>query len=302
MNDFDSILKKIDKRLSEIENRNGINVQFYEVHSNGLEDLNNLIGLENIKREIRKLVSYLEFINKVKDKANIDSLNLHMVFSGNPGTGKTTVARLLADILYSMGYIKNNVVVEITPQACIAGYVGQTAIKTKGILDTYRGGLIFIDEAYGFNNDEENGFAKDAIVEIIKEMEKKETVFVFAGYKNQMKEFIDINPGLKSRIGYTIDFNDYSANELFQMFKKKINDSNLKLDFDAEDEFKKLLDMTNIENSGNGRLVDNLYNKILLEHATRTKDIMDSNQLLTISKEDMNISEFMIKNGGVFFA
>ncbi|MCI9084190.1 MAG: AAA family ATPase [Bacilli bacterium] len=302
MDDFDSILKKIDKRLSEIENRNGINFQVYEVHSNGLEDLNNLIGLENIKREIRKLVSYLEFINKVKDKANIDSLNLHMVFSGNPGTGKTTVARLLADILYSMGYIKNNAVVEITPQACIAGYVGQTAIKTKGILDTYRGGLIFIDEAYGFNNDEENGFAKDAIVEIIKEMEKKETVFVFAGYKNQMKEFIDINPGLKSRIGYTIDFNDYSADELFQMFKKKINDSNLKLDFDAEDEFKKLLDKTNIENSGNGRLVDNLYNKILLEHATRTKDIMDSNQLLTISKEDMNISEFMIKNEGVFFA
>lgn len=297
MTNCEELLQKIDKRLSELEARDFKN---YKVNENALETLNSLIGLKNIKEEINKLVSYLEFMQKVKYKANIDNLNLHMVFSGNPGTGKTTVAHLLADILYSMGYIKNNKVAEITPQSCIAGYVGQTAIKTRELIDEYRGGLIFIDEAYGFNNDDENVFAKDAIVEIIKEMEKKETVFVFAGYKKQMNDFININPGLKSRIGYEIDFEDYTKEELMEIFLKKINDSNLKLEDAARDKFQKLLDQYK-ENSGNGRLIDNLYNKILLEHAIRTEGVNDHNILLTISKGDIDMDSLIAKEEGAYF-
>ena len=283
MNDYEEMFREIDERIRELESRK---FKTDEVDKNALDVLNGLIGLTNIKNEINKLVSYLGFINKVKGKANIDNLNLHMVFSGNPGTGKTTVARLLADILYSMGYIKTNKVAEITAQDCIAGYIGQSAIKTRELINEYQGGLIFIDEAYAFNNDDENGFAKDAIVEIMKEMEKKETVFIFAGYKNQMDNFININPGLKSRIGYKIDFDDYTKDELMQMFIKKINDSNLKLAEDARFQFQKLLNSYK-ENSGNGRLIDNLYNKILLEHAIRTEKITYNEILLTINKEDI---------------
>lgn len=254
-----------------------------------LEKLNNLIGLEDVKVEVSRLITYLSFRKKVGDNVELDAPSLHMFFTGNPGTGKTTVARIISEILYSLGYTKNNKVAEITTEDLIAEYVGQTAPKTKKVISNNRGGVIFIDEAYNFNSEAQN-FGQEALVEIIKEMEKNETVFIFAGYKDEMKHFKDMNPGLTSRIGYYIDYRDYETLELYQMFENKIRNS--KMTFDSSESFKKKIisiieDAKGKKNFGNGRFIDKLFSKILMEHSENTKDINDLEKLITITEADI---------------
>ena len=251
-----------------------------------LEKLNQLVGLDNIKLEINKLLKYLIYINKVKDKTNLSNPNLHMFFTGNPGTGKTTVARIIGSILYNMGYIKKDKVTEITPERLIAGYVGQTAIKTRELLDKNRGGVIFIDEAYILAGKAQQ-FAGEALTEILKELEKNETVFIFAGYVDEMKEFMEMNPGLTSRIGYYLDYKDYTKEELYQIFEYKLNSIGLKVnDGLKEIIINHLNEITDTKNFGNGRYIDKLVNKLLLEHATNTETITDETSLLTLTEND----------------
>ena len=157
-----------------------------------LEQLDNLIGLENIKESINKLVKYLEFKEKSIKYLRLDQPKLHMFFMGNPGTGKTTVARLLGKLLYKMGYLQKNTFIEVTPKDLIGEYVGQTASKTEAVIKKNKGGVIFIDEAYSFANEGQN-FGKDALDVILKEMDKNETVFIFAGYKNEMEKLLKLN-------------------------------------------------------------------------------------------------------------
>ena len=151
-----------------------------DITNNVIEDLDSLVGLKNIKYEVEKLKAYLSFINNSKDKLDLEVPNLNMVFYGNPGTGKTTVARAISKILFSLGYIKSNKFKEVTTGDFVAGYVGQTAIKTKDLINKNKDGVIFIDEAYSFSSNGQE-FADEALVEILKEMENKETVFIFAG-------------------------------------------------------------------------------------------------------------------------
>ena len=301
----EDILYEIQKRLDEIDARDKSRRGKFISHENNLyqitASLNNLIGLNEVKEEVNKLINYLKFISRLGDRAKIDKVNLNMLFKGNPGTGKTTVARLMGKILYDLGYLKTDKIVETTPREFIAGYVGQTAIKTRKFLDEYKGGLIFIDEAYGFNHsDDESNFSDEAIAEIIKDMEEKETVFIFAGYDGEMDDFVNLNPGIKSRIGYDISFKDYSEEELLEIFMKKIEGSGLSISDEATHSIKRIIrDKKKEKNFGNGRMIDNLYNKLLIEHASITYD-KDFDKLFNISNEAVLNVDMKTKGGGFF--
>ena len=266
------------------------------------DELDDLIGMENIKEEVKKLTNYLKFVEKTKGYTNLDNMNLNMAFYGNPGTGKTTVARIIAKKLYELGYTKSDKFLETTARDFIAGYLGQTALKTKKILESNKGGVIFIDEAYIFSskNNHNSDYAHEAIVEILKELEKKETIFIFAGYKDEMIDFVEMNPGLKSRIGYHLDFKDYSLDELYQIFTYKIGKYGLKIGEGLEDRVKAIFSTyKNKERFSNGRFVDNLIQKLILNHADRTALVTDIEILTTLESDDIvesDLKEILSKN------
>lgn len=254
-----------------------------------LNQLDSLIGLRNVKEEIRKLIAYLNFVSKTKDILELDNPNLHMLFTGNPGTGKTTVARIVANLLYKIGYLKNNKVAEITPKDLIGEFVGHTAPKTANLIKKYKGGLIFIDEAYVLSSPAQE-FSQEALVEIIKEMEKNETVFIFAGYKEEMKNFVKLNPGLVSRTGYYIDYKDYDLDELYEIFKLKLAKTKMKITegSNVENKILSIIEKSkNQEHFGNGRFIDKLFNKIIMEHSLNTEDVTNKEELIIITENDV---------------
>ena len=251
-----------------------------------LKKLDDLIGLEKIKLEVTRLIKYLEFREKSKKYLKLEKPNLHMLFLGNPGTGKTTVARIISEILYKLGYTKNNKFKEITSKDLIAEYVGQTAIKTAELLKADKGGVIFIDEAYALAAPAQQ-YAQEALVEIIKELEKKETIFIFAGYKDEMKKFMELNPGLTSRIGYYLEYPDYKVEELYQIFESKTSAMGFKIDENLKSKIISTLNNAKEQTHfGNGRYIDKLINKIILEHAINTEKYVRKRELVTLKEKD----------------
>ncbi|MBC8046125.1 MAG: AAA family ATPase, partial [Fimbriimonadaceae bacterium] len=184
------------------------------------KELDELIGLNTVKKEINELTTYLQFLKIRKDKGFEEKgkFNLNMVFTGNPGTGKTTVARMLGKLYKSMGLLSRTDVTEIGRVDLVAEYIGQTAPKTKAAIERARGGILFIDEAYALTDRGDDGkdFGKEVVEVLIKEMSDGpgDIAFIFAGYPKEMKQFLDSNPGLSSRIGQVINFPDYSPDEL----------------------------------------------------------------------------------------
>lgn len=191
-----------------------------------LSELNALVGMDNIKQDVNELVKLIRFYNET-GKDVINKFSLHSVFTGNPGTGKTTLARIIAKIYKSLGLLERGHVVEVDREGLIAGFTGQTAIKTKEKLDASMGGVLFIDEAYALAEDGPNGFGKEAIEVILKHMEDKRGQFgvIVAGYPDNMHKFVEMNPGLKSRFDKTYDFKDYTGEQLIviaqNLFKKE---------------------------------------------------------------------------------
>lgn len=319
--DVDKLLKSIDDKIKELEeDRDYIeDLQFIKkiefeiddlqnnielIYNKYLYELDKLIGLTEVKNEIRKLINYLIFIKKVNNKIKLNDINLNMIFRGNPGTGKTTVAKIVAKILCELGFLKINKVLETTPRDFIAGYVGQTAIKAKETIKKAEGGVIFIDEAYTFaqSKDEEgHSFVSEAITEIIKEMETKNTVFIFSGYSKEMDGFIELNPGIKSRIAYDMEFKNYTKEELFLMFNNKLNNTGLELTEIAKEVLlEKIEQKMKSKNFGNGRMIDNLFDEIIREHATNNIYEIDEKRLLTITEE--TVKNIKIKSeGGMYF-
>ena len=254
-----------------------------------LKDLNSLIGIKNIKNVINGFISVLELNSKLD---RLPEFNMHMIFKGNAGTGKTTVARLLAEVYFNLGYIKKNKLVEVQAQDLIGEYIGQTGPKTKAVIESAIDGVLFIDEAYSImNHGGVNGsYTDECISTLLKAMEDYQgrLIIIFAGYKEEMKRFRDQNPGLKSRVGFELDFPDYSVDELMEIFYKKLKEKEFNFDGAAEEKVKTLLkNAKSVENFGNGRFVENLIQKIIVEHAVNTQGIYDKERLLLITPEDI---------------
>ena len=265
------------------------------------KDLNDLVGLEKIKSQIKDWVSLLKF-NK-RTNIDIKDFNLNMIFEGNPGTGKTTIARLLTGILYNLEYIPQYKYTEVTAKDLIASYVGQTSGKTYGVIRNALGGVLFIDEAYSLlSYDGENSFGEESLATIIKAMEdyKDRLVIIFAGYKNEMENFIKRNPGMLSRVGYKMEFKDYSIEELMEIFNKLVKQNNMTITEEALSSVKDIVNNAmRIENFGNARYIHNLFQKIIIEHAKNNEDVVDETNLYEISQIDIN-TEKLLSNNDVY--
>ncbi|MBR1540001.1 MAG: AAA family ATPase [Clostridia bacterium] len=276
--------------MQDVENVESANIDREKTVDDILKELNSLIGLGEIKKVIDGFVSVLEFNKKLSRKTDF---NMHMIFKGNAGTGKTTVARLIANIYYSLGYINKNKVVEVQSQDLIAEWLGQTGPKTQAVIESALDGVLFIDEAYSLmeHRGSNASYTAEAIATLLKAMEdyKGRLIVIFAGYTEEMMQFRDLNPGLKSRIGFELTFTDYTVEELVQIFEKKVHDQELEVDKKALNKVRKILEEAKkIENFGNGRFVDNMVQKVIIEHAKRLKDENNLEVLRVITEEDIS--------------
>ena len=256
------------------------------------DDIENLVGLGNVKGELNSLYNYLEFSKK--NNLNNKDMYLNMFFLGNPGTGKTTVARMYAKKLFALGLIDSSKVVEITPNDLMGRYVGQTKDAVRKILDEAAGGVLFIDEAYLINDDVKNGipYMNEALIELLKYLENPKNVVIFAGYSDKMKDLYDNNPGIKSRIYKEIVFDDYSSLELFQILELGLQDSGLKIDVKSKKRIINYIDnIKNDVNFGNARTIKNLSQKMIMNHANRKLEndnlLIDFNDLPKMENVNM---------------
>ncbi len=252
--------------------------------------LNELVGLGNVKRKIEQWRKYLKF---TKDININDNIFLNTIFKGNPGTGKTTVARIYTNILYELGYIKEDKMVSIVPSDLMGQYVGQTQSTTREILDKARNGVLFIDEAYNLNIAKEydgGTYMREAVVELLKYMENRENVVVFSGYTKEMDELLELNPGFKSRIGEIIVFDDYDADELVDIFKLNLKKYKMTIDKKAENKLKEIFEKKlNIKNFGNARYVEKYLSKVIMKHSENVYD--KKSNIYKITTDDLDIND-----------
>lgn len=235
-----------------------------------LRELENMIGLSNVKKEVKELVQWLEFTT-LRHQAGLktSSVTLHSIYSGSPGTGKTTIARLIGRLFKAMNILRKGHVVEVARQDLVAEYVGQTAMKTKKQIDRAMGGLLFIDEAYTLARGQENDFGREAIDTLVKSMEDQRDQFIviLAGYKEEMNGLLKLNPGLESRFSRYFHFSDYDGDELFVIAQNMLKEHQFFLDRQAEEELKLFLE--GHQNKGNGRLVRNIVERMMVQKAVK---------------------------------
>ena len=257
-----------------------------------LAELNSLIGLRMVKDEIADLVHVVEHQQRRKAQGlRVPSMSLHLVFMGNPGTGKTTVARYIARLYKSLGLLSKGQLIETDRSGLVAGYVGQTAIKTQDIINEAMGGVLFIDEAYTLNGNGSNDFGQEAIDILLKAMEDKRDDFVVivAGYPDLMDTFVHSNPGLESRFNRYIHFEDYSADEMLCIFKMSCEKNQYVLTEAAETAVKAYFATASISAIANGRGARNLFEKVVTQQAKRTVAMAESqvDELSTITEDDI---------------
>lgn len=256
-----------------------------------LAELDDLTGLTRVKKEIHQQSAVLRVEGLRKDAGlNVPTVTRHLVFVGNPGTGKTTVARLVAGIYKALGLLSKGQLVEVDRSELVAGYVGQTALKTAKVVESAKGGVLFIDEAYSLSGDQ---YGTEAINTLVKEMEdhRDDLVVIVAGYPQPMEVFIAENPGLASRFRTTIEFDDYTDAELVEIFTGMV----ARADYDASDEtverFKEVLaTQPRDESFGNGRFARNCLEAAIGAHAWRLREVTDPTleDLRTLVPEDLD--------------
>jgi SpoVK/Ycf46/Vps4 family AAA+-type ATPase len=243
------------------------------------KELDSYIGLEEVKDEVRDLIN-MATVWKLRREHGLPTpdLSLHMVFSGNPGTGKTMIARFMARVYHSLGILSKGHLVEVDRSGLVAGYVGQTAIKTAAVVERAKGGVLFIDEAYALTfGKSENDFGGESIETLLKAMEDKreDLVVIVAGYTELMEKFVRSNPGLESRVNRFIYFRDYTIDEMVAIFELQCKKNFYTLDEGEGDKDAKaalrefIADESRDETFGNARGVRNLFERILVEQANR---------------------------------
>jgi type VII secretion ATPase EccA len=244
-----------------------------------MKSLDDLIGLAPVKQDIKTLANFIEIQRKRKLAGLREApISYHCVFIGNPGTGKTTVARIVADIYREMGIVKKGHLVETDRSGLVAEYVGQTAVKTNKVIDSALDGVLFIDEAYTLVQGTGNDYGGEAIATLLKRMEddRDRLVVILAGYTDEMKKFIDSNPGLQSRFSRYIRFPDYSAEELAKIFLLSAKKSEYVCDKDVEASIVDIMESAvkvKDKNFGNGRFVRNLFEKAIQRQAVRLSSV-----------------------------
>ncbi len=261
-----------------------------------IENLNALTGLSGVKDEINSLVNLIK-VQKLREKNGLKQTDVskHLVFTGNPGTGKTTVARMLASIYKSLGVLSEGQLVEVDRSGLVGGFVGQTAIKTQKVIDSAMGGVLFIDEAYTLNVGKgDNDFGQEAVDTLLKAMEdnRDELIVIVAGYPELMEEFISSNPGLKSRFSKTVLFEDYTPDELMDILKKMLKKQDYKMTAGAAKCAKEFFTKRYEERDdtfANARDVRNYMERAVSNHATRIVNVKNASEkvLTTIEKADV---------------
>ena len=260
-----------------------------------MSELSGLIGLGTVKTEVESLRNLIK-IRAMRAQQGLPNtiMSYHMVFTGNPGTGKTTVARIVAGIYKEIGILKKGHLVETDRAGLVAEYVGQTAPKTNAKIDESLDGVLFIDEAYTLVGGQ-NDYGSEAIATLLKRMEddRDRLVVILAGYTNEIKEFIDSNPGLQSRFNRYIQFDDYSTEELTEIFKRNLRKSRYKIKRDAFEELQSVIERavaSRDKNFGNARYVRNLFEKVVQNQANRLArmESIENDELSIITREDIN--------------
>lgn len=260
-----------------------------------IDELQHLIGLTTVKEEISSLANFIKIQKIRQDKGlKVSPVSYHCVFTGNPGTGKTTIARIVARIYQELGILKKGHLVETDRSGLVAEYVGQTAVKTNKIIDEALDGVLFIDEAYALVDGGENDFGKEAISTLLKRMEDERSrlIVILAGYTNDMKRFIDSNPGLQSRFNRYIEFSDYTAEELLQIFELLLENNEYHISEEAKivlSKYMKKCVNERDERFGNGRFVRNLFERTIEKQANRLSKTQSitADMLTTIEIEDL---------------
>ena len=264
-----------------------------------MAELESLVGLEEIKRDIKNMINLIK-VRKLREQNDlpVPPMSLHMVFLGNPGTGKTTVARILSGLYAAIGVLEKGQLVEVDRSGLVAGYVGQTALKTQEVIKKAIGGVLFIDEAYSLASGGENDFGREAVETILKAMEdhRKELIVIVAGYSGPMEKFISSNPGLESRFNKYFFFQDYNGEQLMAIFRKQCDKNGYKLSEEAEKRAVELfteLYENRGDNFGNGRDVRNCFEDMVVRQSNRVAAMENPSKedLMAVLPEDLEDEE-----------
>ena len=260
------------------------------------EELNNLIGMEEMKRVIKEIYAWI-YVNKQREGVGLkaEKQALHMMFKGNPGTGKTTVARLIGELFVKMNVLSKGHLIEAERADLVGEYIGHTAQKTRDLIKKAIGGILFIDEAYSLGRGGEKDFGKEAIDTLVKHMEDRqhEFILILAGYSREMDYFLTLNPGLHSRFPIVIDFPDYTVDQLMDIGKRMLSDRQYVYSIEAERKLREhlhyLTNVLHLKSFSNGRYVRNVIEKSIRAQAMRLllTDQYEKRDLMTIRSDDL---------------
>ena len=258
------------------------------------KELDEYIGLTTVKKEVESLMNLVTVQNMRKEHGlPVEDLSLHMVFTGNPGTGKTMIARLMARIYRSLGILSQGQLVEVDRSGLVAGYVGQTAIKTSEVIQKAMGGVLFIDEAYALTNRGGTDYGQEAVDTLLKAMEdhREDLIVIVAGYTELMEEFVQSNPGLESRFNRFLHFPDYTVEEMMGIFEMRCRKSGYCLAEDAKDLLRSQLALfsLDVKGFGNARGVRNLLERAVSAQANRLakQETVSREELMLLTWEDI---------------
>ncbi|ABY94836.1 stage V sporulation protein K [Thermoanaerobacter thermohydrosulfuricus] len=276
---------KIEKKSEDKPKEVTTTVDDKKLQEEALKELNSLIGLNKVKEIIQEIYAFSQLqIKRKKEGLATEPIVLHMIFKGNPGTGKTTVARILGKLLKSIGVLEKGHVVEVERADLVGEYIGHTAHRVRENVKKALGGILFVDEAYSLARGGEKDFGKEAIDTLVKEMEdnRNKFILILAGYKHEMEYFLNTNPGLRSRFPIQIDFPDYTIDELLQIAEVMVKNRQYKLTESAKRKLMKILIRDdNSREIGNARLVRNIIERAIRKQAVRVLN------KINITKEDL---------------